>query len=192
MHTTDNNTAAMTAQDWRHKGYDFHYEGAYEQAVACWQKAADMGDLLGKYHLAEAYRMGEGVAQDYVKAAALYEDVVACTELSDPEAPAFQCDAAFMLGLFHEDKLIPNASMEKALEYYNFAVANGNPHHLYKLAKLYLSADGISKEYVEVAGPLYAGFPWRFPAEAVRNILHSLQKANEKEVPGFDDVDLAF
>lgn len=177
----------MTAVDWRCKGYDFHYEGMFDLAVACWQKAADQGDILGKYHLAEAYCMGEGVAQDYVKAAELYEEVVACKEMVYPDGSDLlltpQCNAAYQLGRFHEDKLIPNASIEKALEYYNFAAGNGNRHHIYKLAELYLKNESIAKDYVEKAGALYAGFPFRFPAQEVSNWIHRLREAKENGVP---------
>lgn len=186
----------MTAEDWRHKGYHFHYEGAYDLAVACWQKAADMGDMLSKYDLAEAYRMGEGVAQDLVKAAVLYEDVVACREWMDPDKPndllSPQCDAAFMLGKFHEEKLIPNASIEKALEYYNFAVADGNRYHICALAKLYLKNETIAKDYVEKEGALYAGFPFVFPTQMVNTVIRQLREAKDGEVPGCDNGNLPF
>lgn len=191
-------TVEMTAEDWLHKGYYFHYEGEFGLAAACWHVAAAMGDMLGKYYLAEAYRMGEGVAQDLVKAAALYEDVVACRELIDPDKPndllSPQCSAAFTLGKFHEEKLIPNASIEKALEYYNFAVADGNRYHICALAKLYLKNETIAKDYIEKEGALYAGFPFVFPTQMVNTVIRQLREAKETGVPipGCDNGNLPF
>ncbi len=74
--------------------------GEYEKAAEIMKRAAEMGEILAKDSLAQYYEKGIGVEQDYVKAAALYEEVALSDEPGvfggSPKAP--HCAAAYALG----------------------------------------------------------------------------------------------
>ena len=164
----------------------FEKVGDYRQAAVCLQKSADMGDVLAKYYLAEAYRKGQGVAEDCVKAAALYAEVVACEEqliFAGPDEPLTpQCEAAYQLGRFHEDGVISDASMEQALEYYRWSAVNGYAGGQYRLVELYLEGERVPRDVVKAAGLLYAAFYHDYPhaeIDGLRTEYWMIQKAEQ-------------
>lgn len=58
-------------------GVDAWSRGDYAKAVTTWQKDAARGDVDAQYNLAQAYRLGRGVAPDMAKAEALYAQAAA-------------------------------------------------------------------------------------------------------------------
>ena len=82
----------------------YEFCGEYEKAAELMAKAAELGDLVATYYLAQYYEDGKGVNQDYIKAAELYMKVSECREpliFADPDMPLTpQCDAEYAVGCF--------------------------------------------------------------------------------------------
>ena len=139
--------------------YEFREE--YEKAAELLAKASERGDLLATYDLAQYYEQGRGVKQDYVKAAEHYVMVSECREplvFADPFTPLTpQCDAEYAVGCFYEKELIPNSSMEKAIEWFLRAVDDGSPKACFKMAKWYFDGIGVQQDYDKAASCLSKG-----------------------------------
>lgn len=97
------------AWEWLAYRYKDHQE--YEQAAVHMTKAAELGSALACLYLGDYYRKGQGVPQDYVKAAEYYATVAACQEylVSDDYCP--QSEAAYHLGIFHDQGLLPDSTL---------------------------------------------------------------------------------
>ena len=110
------------ADAWLHEAYCWDMEGEYDKAVFCMTKAVELGSVLACNYLADYYADGQGVAQDYVRAAELYAKVAACREHLVAEDYFLQSKAAYILGTYHEQGLLPDASPTLAAEWYSKAL----------------------------------------------------------------------
>ena len=129
--------------------YQFERNVEYEKAFLFMEKAALKGDVLAQYYVATYYEKGQGVAQNYVKAAELYEKVSECREplvFADPFMPLTpQCDVEYSLGKFHEKGLLPNSSEEKAIEWYLKGVNDGSSAADLEMSKRYFEVRGVEQ-----------------------------------------------
>ena len=125
--------------------------GDYEQAAKYMKKAARMGEILAQDSLAQYYEKGIGVQQDYAKAAELYAKVARSRKPGVfyclPKTP--HCKAAYALGRLHEERLLPNASMEEAVKWYKRSAELGEADACLKLAEIYLEGRGVEQDYLE-------------------------------------------
>ena len=129
--------------------YQFEQNGEYEKAFLFMEKAALKGDALAQYYLATYYEKGQGVEQNYMKAAELYEKVSECREalvFADPFMPLTpQCDVEYILGKFHEKGLLPNSSEKKSIEWYLKGVSDGSAAANLEMAKRYFEGRGVEQ-----------------------------------------------
>ena len=130
----------------------FERIGDCEKAVQCYTKASEFGDIMAKFHLAQFYENGIEVSQDYEKAAELYTYVAENSdELSlcgDPDDSLFpKCDAEYALGNFYKKNLLPDSTIEKAVEWYLRASKNGSYSAVLKMAEFYLVGKGVTQSY---------------------------------------------
>lgn len=148
------------AAAWEWLAYRHEHQQAYEQAAVCMTKAAALGSVPACLYLGDYYRQGQGVPQDYVKAAEYYATVAACKEhlISDDYCP--QSDAAYHLGTFHEQVLLPDASPEQAAVWYYAAAQNADDtcfaEPLIRLAWLHLEGRGVEQSDREAYDLFYA------------------------------------
>ena len=156
------NRTDISADDWCSAAHRFDFEEKHEKAALGFTKAAELGDVLAKFYLAERYEKGKGVPQDYVKAAELYIEVSDCENrekftYSDPECPCVypQYEAEYALGNFYERGLLPDSTMEKAVEWYLRAQDDGSNEADYKLVECYLMGKGVEQNYDMAAEKLY-------------------------------------
>ena len=123
---------------------------------------ADAGDMLAAYYLAQYYEEGVVVPQDFGKAAELYMLVSESRDpwvFLDPYMPLTpQCEAEYAVGCLYEKGLLHNASMEKAMEWFQRSVKDGGHEACFKMAKLYLEGLHIELDYDESARYLYHGY----------------------------------
>ena len=137
------------ADEWLHKAYYWDYEGDYKKAAFCMTKAVELGSVLACNYLADYYADGRGVAQDYVRAAELYAKVAACREHLAAEDDFRQSMAAYILGTYHEEGLLPDASPTLAAEWYHKAMNDAKdirfPTPAFALAYLYLDGRGVEQ-----------------------------------------------
>jgi hypothetical protein len=122
------------------------------KAVQCYIKASERGDIMAKFYLARCYEKGIGVSQDDLKAAELYLYVAENSdELSlcgDPDDSLFpKCDAEYALGNLYEKNLLPDSTIEKAVEWYLRASKNGSYSAVLKMAEFYLAGKGVTQSY---------------------------------------------
>ena len=157
----------ISADDWLGAAYRFRAEENCEKAALCFTKAAELGDVLAKFYLAQCYENGKGVVQDYIKAAELYIEVSDCENrekftYSDPELSCVypQYEAEYALGTFYERGFLPDSTMEKAVEWYLRAQNEGSNEADYKLVECYLMGKGVEQNYDMAAEKLYSAHHW--------------------------------
>ena len=125
-------------------------------------EGAISGDLLAAYYLAQHYEEGSIVERDYNKAAELYMLVSECREpliFADPNMPLTpQCEAEYAIGCFYEKGLLPNSSMEKAIEWFLKSVEDGGSDACYKMAELHIDGNYVEHDYDKAARYLYSGY----------------------------------
>ena len=125
--------------------------GDCEKAAKYMKKAAQMGEILARDSLAEYYEKGIGVQQDYVKAAELYAKVSRSRKpgvfYGLPKTP--HCKAAYALGRLHEEGLLPNSSMDEAVQWYKRSAELGEADACLKLAEIYLEGRRVEQDYLE-------------------------------------------
>ena len=143
-------------------GHKFDRQGQFEKAAECFAKDAELGDVEAKFKLGQYYEHGKGVPQDYVKAAELYIEVAECENrekftCSDPDCPCVypQYEAEYALGCFNEQGLLPDSTMEKAIEWYLRAQNDGSNEADWKMVECYLFGKGVEQNYDMAAEKLY-------------------------------------
>ena len=134
---------AISADDWLNASYRFDFEEKHEKAAICFTKAAELGDVLAKFYLAECYEKGKGVPQDYVKAAELYMAVSNCNDYLVSYDYRPQSCAEYALGSFYERGLLPDSTMEKAVEWYTKAAKQENASAQSNLGEMYYFGEGV-------------------------------------------------
>ena len=141
----------MSATELWEYAESLHDNGDYEQAAKYMKKAARMGEILAQDGLARYYEKGIGVQQDYVKAAELYAKVARSRKpgvfYGMPKTP--HCKAAYALGRLHEEGLLPNSSMDEAVQWYKRSAELGEADACLKLAEIYLEGRGVPQDYLE-------------------------------------------
>jgi TPR repeat protein len=161
------NRTDISADDWCSAAHRFDFEEKHEKAALGFTKAAELGNVLAKFYLAQCYENGKGVAQDYIKAAELYIEVSDCENrekftCSDPELSCVypQYEAEYAIGSFYERGLLPDSTMEKAVEWYLRAQNDGSNEADYKLVECYLTGKGVEQNYDIAAEKLYSAHHW--------------------------------
>jgi TPR repeat protein len=133
-----------------------------EKSAEDYAKDAELGDIEAKFELGRCYEHGKGVPQDYIKAAELYIEVAECENrekftCSDPDCPCVypQYEAEYALGCFNEQGLLPDSTMEKAIEWYLRAQNDGSNEADWKMVECYLFGKGVEQNYDMAAEKLY-------------------------------------
>lgn len=171
----------------------FHFENRkeYDKAALCLTKAAELGDKLATFYIAQYYEKGQGVAQDYEKAAVLYMEVSACNEplvFADPTEPLTpQCDAEYALGSFYEKGLLPDSTIEKAAQWYARAAADGHADAYFKMAELHFLGHGVAQSVHEAARYLCDGYYWSRGGD---ERYFTLAQALVGKVSGYDQISI--
>ena len=115
-------------------GVDAWSAGDYATAVKEWREPAAKGDPDAQFNLAQAYRLGRGVAQDDAKALELYATA----------ARSGHIEAADHYGLM----LFQAGRREEALPYVQAAAGRGDPRAQYLLGIAYFNGDFFEKDWV--------------------------------------------
>ncbi|ANU08674.1 SPOR domain-containing protein [Paraurantiacibacter namhicola] len=137
-------------------GVDAWSRGDYTAAVREWQGPAAAGDPDAMFNLAQAYRLGRGVAADPARAEQLYAQAAARGHLQ----------AADTYGLM----LFQNGRREEALPYVRDAARRGDPRSQYLLGIAHFNGDLVEKDWVRAYALLTLansqGLPQAAPAIA--------------------------
>ena len=115
-------------------GVDAWSRGDYEAAVSEWEAPAAAGDADALFNLAQAYRLGRGVAMDLGRAESLYARAAALGHVR----------AADTYGLM----LFQDGRREQALPYIRAAADRGDPRSQYLLGIAYFNGDLVSKDWI--------------------------------------------
>lgn len=138
------------------EGMDAWSRGDDAAAVRAWEVPAAAGDPDAMFNLAEAYRLGRGVATDPARAEALYARAAADGHLR----------AADTYGLM----LFEQGRREEALPYLRTAARRGDPRAQYLLGIAHFNGDDVERDWqlayamMLLAGA--AGLPQAVPALA--------------------------
>ncbi len=119
--------------------------GEFELARRIWLPWAHRGDPAAQRNLAHIYRMGLGVAQDFVQAAAWYR-LAADSGLARAQA---NLATMYLRGQGVEE------DASQAAYWFTAAAAHGHPLAQYNLALLYLRGEGVERSEAKAAGWLY-------------------------------------
>ena len=135
-------------------GVDAWSAGDYARAVAEWRGPAAKGDPDAIFNMAQAYRLGRGVAVDLTKAQALYAEAAAKGHLK----------AADNYGLL----LFQDGKRREAMPYIEAAAGRGDPRAQYLLGIAHFNGDLAPKDWVRAYALLTlangAGLPQAKPA----------------------------
>jgi cell division septation protein DedD len=115
-------------------GVDAWSAGDYARAVAEWQEPAAHGDPDALFNLAQAYRLGRGVARDSARARELYEAAARRGHLR----------AADTYGLM----LFQEGEQQKAMPLIRSAAERGDPRAQYVLGLAHFNADYAPRDWV--------------------------------------------
>ncbi len=115
------------------EGIEAWDRGDYAAAVAQWRTEAGKGDADAAYNLAQAYRLGRGVAQDTARAEELYARAAA----------AGHPLAADNYGLL----LFQKGQRSEALPYLREAAGRGDPRAQYLLGISHFNGDLLEKDW---------------------------------------------
>lgn len=137
-------------------GVDAWSRGDYAAAVAEWEGPAAAGDADAMFNLAQAYRLGRGVAQDGARAEQLYYRA----------AQGGHLQAADTYGLM----LFQAGRHTEALPYVEDAARRGDPRSQYLLGIAHFNGDNVPRDWVRAYALLTlangAGLPQAAPAIA--------------------------
>ena len=126
--------SAMPAQASVKDGVDAWSRGDYPRAVAEWQKPAAAGDADAQFNLAQAYKLGKGVAPDLKRAEALY--------LKAAQQGHLQAADTYGLLLFQTGR------REAAMSWLVPSAERGEPRAQYVLAVAHYNGDLLPKDPV--------------------------------------------
>lgn len=115
-------------------GVDAWNEGDFTRAVVEWQAPAAAGDADALFNLAQAYRLGRGVAPDNARARALYEQAASLGHLK----------AADNYGLM----LFQEGDQDQAMPLIRAASDRGDPRAQYVLGLSHFNADYAPRDWV--------------------------------------------
>ncbi len=137
-------------------GVDAWSRGDYTAAVREWEGPAAAGDPDAMFNLAQAYRLGRGVAGDLKRAEALYASAAAKGHLQ----------AADTYGLM----LFQDGRREAALPYVRNAARRGDARSQYLLGIAHFNGDIVEKDWIRAYALMTlasgAGLPQAAPAIA--------------------------
>lgn len=114
-------------------GVDAWTTGDYAAAVREWSGPAARGDADAQFNLAQAYRLGQGVARDMAQAEALYAKAAAQGHVR----------AADNYGLI----LFQDGRREQALPYIEAAAGRGDPRAQYLLGIAHFNGDLVAEDW---------------------------------------------
>lgn len=115
-------------------GVDAWEAGDYAGAVAEWQGPASAGDADALFNLAQAYRLGRGVAADSTRARELYADAAAKGHIK----------AADNYGLL----LFQEGEQQKAMPMVRAAAERGDPRAQYVVGLAHFNGDYAPRDWV--------------------------------------------
>ena len=125
---------SSTAQADVKAGVDAWSAGDYARAVAEWRVPAAKGDPDALFNLAQAYRLGRGVAEDLEQAEKHYARAAASGHLK----------AADNYGLL----LFQDGRREQAMPYLSAAADRGDPRAQYLLGIAHFNGDLVTRDWV--------------------------------------------
>ena len=136
-------------------------------------KAAEEGDPLAQYKLAERYNEGDGIEQDegkavewFLKAAnqglaqaqcelarhyLLKDSVRLAQKWLDKAVKQGNAEAIRLLGTCYEDGDFDEVDYEKAMEYYLMAAVKGHARSMYDVGRMYDDGKGVEKDSAKAA-----------------------------------------
>lgn len=135
-------------------GVDAWSAGDFERAVKEWRDPAAKGDPDAQFNMAQAYRLGRGVAQNAKQAEVYYAKAAAKGHLK----------AADNLGLL----MFQDGRREAAMPYVRAAADRGDPRAQYLLGIAHFNGDLVAKDWVRAYALMTnanaAGLPQAAPA----------------------------
>ena len=150
-------------------GVDAWSRGDYAAAVRQWEGPATAGDADAMFNLAQAYRLGRGVAADQRRAEDLYKRAAAAGHLQ----------AADTYGLM----LFQDGRKEAALPYVRDAARRGDPRSQYLLGIAHFNGDIVERDWTRAYALLTlastAGLPQAVPALAEMDAHIPLEQRQE-------------
>lgn len=119
------------------------YPKNQEQARGWFVRAAEGGNAVAQYQMADMAARGEGGPRDEALAKRYYEQALASWK---KEAEAGDTKAAFWAGLLYEKGLVAGSSPDKSVPYLLQAADSGNVKAQILLAFKYRDGEGVTKD----------------------------------------------
>ncbi len=132
-------------------GIQGYQAGDFEASVPALKYAADGGQPLARWKLAQMYAAGDGVPHDDYKAFQYFSQIVSAydDDVADPREKPVVSSAFVSVGVYSLNG-IPNTQVrrnpQRALEMFHYAATNfGDANAQYNLARMYLDGNGVPK-----------------------------------------------
>ena len=110
----------------------------YESNLDEWETLAEEGNLIAQFNLANMYREGKGVTQDYKTAVKWFT-------LAADQGNAV---AQYNLGIMHSFGLGVVPNYKTAVKWYRLSAEQGNQMAQYNLGRLYYLGQGVPENFV--------------------------------------------
>lgn len=153
-------------------GVDAWTRGDYALAIREWEGAAEAGDPDALFNLAQAYRLGRGVAADEARAETYYARAAEMGHLQ----------AADTYGLM----LFQSGRREMAIPYLQAAARRGDPRSQYLLGVAHFNGDFVEKDWVRAYALVTLANTARLPqaVSALSQMDKSIPLAQRQEAAG--------
>lgn len=113
-------------------------QGDYDEAVAAWERAAELGHAAAEFRLGALYEEGQGVEQDLGRAVEWYRRA----------ARHGSQKAQFNLGHMYANGTGVEKDEAEAARWYGRAAERGNAHAQYTLGLMYSRGSGVERDLV--------------------------------------------
>jgi len=123
------------------KGVEARDRKDYAEAVACFNKAAEMGNADAQNKLGNCYYKGEGVPQDYAKAAGF-----------ERAAEHGHAEAQYQIGkCYSGTDMGVTQDKAKSVFWYTKASEQGNAEAQFNIGYCYYNGEGVPQNYAKAA-----------------------------------------
>ena len=126
-------------KDLNKKGDEFYYKKLYPEAVECYRKAAEQGNVSAQYNLGLMYKNGFGVAKDYGEAVRWYRKA----------AEQGHAAAQNSLGYMYQYGYGVKKDYGEAVRWYCKAAGQGNAAAQNNMGLMYKNGFGVKKDLAQ-------------------------------------------
>ncbi len=138
----------IDAEEWIRRGKEYaigskRFYRSKELSLACFSRAAALGNIRGKFYYALGCFEGNGIQKDKERAQLLVKEIVQAVEIA---AQRGEADLLVILGDMYSFGLGKEQDFVRAFQLYSLAAARGNLEAMCDLGYMYLVGQGVEMD----------------------------------------------